>query len=113
MVRASESQEQRGRYFGPLAGIPARRPSSAPRAGFEPAAYSLGGSRSIRLSYRGSDGDDSPRLEPRVVELRGVDQGVDELLDVRRSLDLAEVVGLAARDGQLRGEQLAAVLIGK
>ena len=33
----------------PFAGLP-----SAPRAGFEPAAYSLGGSRSIRLSYRGS-----------------------------------------------------------
>jgi hypothetical protein len=28
-----------------------------PRAGFEPAAYSLGGSRSIRLSYRGSRGE--------------------------------------------------------
>ena len=36
--------------------LPAVRPpgGSAPRAGFEPAAYSLGGSRSIRLSYRGS-----------------------------------------------------------
>src|SRR5919199_6323753 len=31
-----------------------REPASAPRAGVEPAAYSLGGSRSIQLSYRGS-----------------------------------------------------------
>src|SRR5215469_6980376 len=30
-----------------------RRPEQAPRAGLEPAAYCLGGSRSIRLSYRG------------------------------------------------------------
>src|SRR5215208_6754821 len=88
-------------------------PESAPRAGFEPAAYSLGGSRSIRLSYRGSDGDDSPLLEAGVVELGGVDQGVDKLLDVRGPLDLAQVVGLAACDRQLRGEQLAAVLVGE
>src|SRR5215208_5750841 len=88
-------------------------PESAPRAGFEPAAYSLGGSRSIRLSYRGSDGDDSPLLQARVVQLGGVDERVHQLLDVGGALDLAQVVGLAARDRELRGEELAAVLVGQ
>jgi hypothetical protein len=48
-----------------------------------------------------------------VVQLRGLDQRVDQLLDVRRPLDLTQVVGLPARDRELRGEELAAVLVGQ
>lgn len=41
-------------------------PARVPRAGFEPAAYRLGGGRSIRLSYRGMVG--SGNLRGRAVE---------------------------------------------
>ena len=48
-----------------------------------------------------------------MVQLGGFDQRVDQVFDVCGPLDLAEVVGQAARHRQLRGEELAAVLVGQ
>ena len=48
-------------------------------------------------------------LEAWVVQLGRFDERPDQLLDVRGPLDLAQVIGLAARDRELRGEELAGV----
>ena len=54
--RGARVARARARVVGDATAAPlTARSRTAPRPGFEPGAYSLGGSRSIQLSYRGSE----------------------------------------------------------
>ncbi len=75
----------------------------APRAGLEPAAYCLGGSRSIRLSYRGLTGPARVHARPRAAPSLAANSprhslGIQPRRHVRAWLNLAQVRGHVSPD---------------